>query len=1796
MIDRPTLVIHTTFFAPRQKADSDSERGPACTLGGDLYDLLTRPRRDPLAWGPGIPVRVGTWPERIDRTEARHAVIVPVLGGRAFSDQEARESALAFMERWRQAGARVLPVPTSANWRALVPARMPLPLLTMLAGGEDPRRATVNEILLAVARELAGDDGYASRLFISHARDDSEATGQAAEKIRAYVTGGTTGSVFFDKVSLIAGEDLTSQLDQQAEKGVFLAVRGDLYSSRSWCRRELLRAKQRRLPTLTVEVLSLGESRSAAYAGNGPTAVWDRTLQQPAAPIVTRAMVEAVRHLFFLNDSARIVGAAGLPPSAERLSRPPELLDLAAVRTKTDAAVVLLHPDPPLPAFEREILTESDKRLRLVTPTTAFAGVIGSSIRAPLDGWPVGLSLANPSEAPDAADPDGVTSNHLVDATMFLSRALIGLGASIAYGGDFRRNGFTRLLAQMVVNYNETARSPADFLHGYLPAHVDPPDVSDLVFTSHSLRDIPEALLSAPPLGTPTSPWRAALYLSDLRRAMASIARARVTIGGASIPRSHDLNGYIGRFPGVAEEVWWTLKLGRPLYLVGGFGGAAGLLVDAILGDQLPPQLDDVTWAGNPERDRFLSAFADDHDTQKLGLPPDMATLANDIRNQMWTHLGSSHDVPGWNGLTAGENQDLFRTKDPLTLTALILKGLLTLSTRDAQGKLRIEIVEGSVTEATGLELLVFPAFTNLTLDGAGAELDRVSAGAATRAHTTPNPVPAGSTTLGVDFLYAADLGQMSTAMRDISGSVKRAAGVTAEVIRRHGFRRTGVVTFLGNVAANLAEVVNGMVSGLRHAAETTEIIWFEREPVRAALLASILAEHPAVVVSRRVLPAPQVTAPKPRARRTVIAVRRDEDTLDVALLLDKSNGLAPVIRSTFSDNDRAGLAGASAQAAPNDAELARRGAGVTQLLFGAEASDILEAVGGSQVVLIHDTFASAIPYEAMTWTVGGRRLTPAREGGVVRHLLTPGIAPGRALTRPPRTGRLGVLVVINPTGNLPGADKEGDALLEALKDGPFDVSTLRGGRATVEAVKQAIADPKIDVFHYCGHAFFKGPGPRDSGLVCAGGEHLTLEDMRDVRVVPRLAFVNACQAGRVREKPADVREPQAFAEFFLQAGVDAYLGTFWLVSDDGAATFAAKVYGALAAGRELGEAVVQGRRSLAEAGNNDWANYVLYGDVGFTFVQEQSPSASGGQPGDQPPPATMVRVDDRTVVAAWSFDAADAPASFALAAVDTQASASVAVEAPARIERRDSWSGSRGVVTWIATLRLKDPIANEIELRPSFGDRLRLPAVAGTTRQTGTRGSAPRPELVELRALMEQQPDGGHEILRALQPSADPRELKAAIEATIEAARGPQTRAIWPFQALSAPPVNERALAEFCEANRIAPVSIDQAKTTTFQTKEDWFNYLKAPGAIGFTRGDDVLAPVWRALKDPARELTYSVHQSEAEPVFKAALFSDNANGLHASLAIAQQIRRSGLPYAFHLGDVYYSGTPGEFHDYFERPMEEMLDRTELFMIAGNHEMFAKGEWFQKMVRDKARAHPARQRQSAEMFRLAGPGFQILGVDTMFVGWNSGNLRIHDRADRAVLDVVESWLKERPNDLTILLTTNEPWDKGSKSLTPLYESLRSTIAGRVDLWFWGNVHYGALYEPWHFEDTGSPKRQLVGSCIGHGGYPFYTQNQIGDLPLGLNCRWLETKSRFWPDARIRPDAGANGWCRLELQRAGTTWKVVLTYIDWVGRDRLVATLAREDGGSLAFVDVQESDAAGVGAPPSWRAVPENHG
>src|SRR5262245_23250345 len=631
---KPRIIVHTAFF-PSVDAGDDTERNGARELGEQLYDLLTRPRIDPLGWGAGVPVRVATRFDQVDVTEADRVFVVPTLGQDLQDSLKRRNGAIDKLEAWKSQGAFVIPVLRSESWLEYE-SNLPVKPLRTEVGHEPSRDATIEEIVLAIARELTEGDPRKLHVFVSHAKGDLTSTGKAAEEIQRHIQERTTADKpFFDKATLLAGEELDTQIDAAAGKGVFIAVRGDTYSSRAWCVRELLKAKRQRLPMVSVEVLKNGESRSSAYSGNGPTITWDQ--QNPtraASAVARRAMVECVRHLLFNAEAKRLTESMALPSDAIAvMPRAPELLDLPSLHAEfAERELIVLHPDPELSVKERELLHEADKDLRLVTPTNAFSGATGRALRAPLGGWQVALSLSN---NPDTNRVDGLTQDHIVDATVFLARALIGAGAELAYGGDYRNEkSYTHLLIQLASAYKQTANNQTQSLHSYIAAHLRRPDDWKLPHTVHHLgRDDSNQAVLPPPA---TAPDRAqsALYFGDMRRFMELSTRARVVLGGNTVPKK-DVNdkGYSGRYPGVIEEAWRALQAGHPLYIVGGFGGAAKVVVDLIEGNALPEALDEKNWAAWPAWQLLVQQLDQvDQGFKKLDTPPTQSDLAAQIR------------------------------------------------------------------------------------------------------------------------------------------------------------------------------------------------------------------------------------------------------------------------------------------------------------------------------------------------------------------------------------------------------------------------------------------------------------------------------------------------------------------------------------------------------------------------------------------------------------------------------------------------------------------------------------------------------------------------------------------------------------------------------------------------------------------------------------------------------------------------------------------------------------------------------------------------------------------------------------------------------------------------------------------------------------------------------------------------------------------------------------------------------------------------------------------------------------
>jgi hypothetical protein len=271
--------------------------------------------------------------------------------------------------------------------------------------------------------------------------------------------------------------------------------------------------------------------------------------------------------------------------------------------------------------------------------------------------------------------------------------------------------------------------------------------------------------------------------------------------------------------------------------------------------------------------------------------------------------------------------------------------------------------------------------------------------------------------------------------------------------------------------------------------------------------------------------------------------------------------------------------------------------------------SSIRKALYGMQkrpMVVIHDARSSRIPWEALS--IDG--WAPAAAAGLSRKYEAADLTVAKWLEERRLADTLSVLLIINPTGDLPGAEAEGRRIVQILeKDPAVRIDWLWREAATFSAVRAAFRSGRYDVVHYAGHAFFDPVRRSRSGILCHGQQVLSGVELTPLEKLPALVFFNACEAGRVRS--ARVRKrglgtakrletSVGLAEAFLRAGVGNYIGTFWPVGDAPATAFGEAFYQAVARGRSVGEALAGGRQRVRAMRTVDWADYIHYGSPNF--------------------------------------------------------------------------------------------------------------------------------------------------------------------------------------------------------------------------------------------------------------------------------------------------------------------------------------------------------------------------------------------------------------------------------------------------------------------------------------------------------------------------------------------------------------------------------------------------------------------
>jgi CHAT domain-containing protein len=289
--------------------------------------------------------------------------------------------------------------------------------------------------------------------------------------------------------------------------------------------------------------------------------------------------------------------------------------------------------------------------------------------------------------------------------------------------------------------------------------------------------------------------------------------------------------------------------------------------------------------------------------------------------------------------------------------------------------------------------------------------------------------------------------------------------------------------------------------------------------------------------------------------------------------------------------------------------ELTRSGERLSRTLLAASVREGLAGMAAHALVVVHDREASRVPWEAMRIDSGW----PALEQGVSRRYASEHLTVARWREARIPGERLRVLLVVNPTEDLPGAAAEGAALTPLLARHEAEVEALTGAAATRDRLRGLLRSGRFDVLHFAGHGYFDANRPGESGLLCAGDEVLRGVDLDGIGDLPALVFFNACEAARVRRRTATRRQATqrratrrpstSLAEAFLVGGVANFLGTHWPVGDGAALAFSTSLYPALLSGRPLGTAIREARRAVQAGGSVDWADYVHYGNASFVLA-----------------------------------------------------------------------------------------------------------------------------------------------------------------------------------------------------------------------------------------------------------------------------------------------------------------------------------------------------------------------------------------------------------------------------------------------------------------------------------------------------------------------------------------------------------------------------------------------------------------
>lgn len=271
----------------------------------------------------------------------------------------------------------------------------------------------------------------------------------------------------------------------------------------------------------------------------------------------------------------------------------------------------------------------------------------------PLAGLRVAISV---SDVPrEELETRGLSESDVNRVFLELARRLLGLGATLVYGGDLRLRGFTRQLFDLARSVDPAERPAADRIVNFLAQPIfdkAAPADRDAFQDAATLVRVPAPAVLQDRGIAESEPLYFARCLTEMRERMNERTDARVFLGAKSV-------NYLGRYPGVLEEAELALRAGQPIYLLGGFGGCTHLMSRVVQSEQ-PVEL---TTEYQQQHTKGYADLLAQYEA-KLGERVDFAGPVQALRAGLR------------NGLSVEQNAELFASVDVDQVVALVVEGL----------------------------------------------------------------------------------------------------------------------------------------------------------------------------------------------------------------------------------------------------------------------------------------------------------------------------------------------------------------------------------------------------------------------------------------------------------------------------------------------------------------------------------------------------------------------------------------------------------------------------------------------------------------------------------------------------------------------------------------------------------------------------------------------------------------------------------------------------------------------------------------------------------------------------------------------------------------------------------------------------------------------------------------------------------------------------------------------------------------------------------------------------------------